>query len=278
MGGQITRSHSLRTITRSVATARHRLRRYAAGGLLAMPLLIAQCDPGCEPPGPRIIETRQVGTSIRGRPITAYRLGTPGGKVVLAVGSIHGDEQAGIEIVEHLRDSAAIPAGFDVWIIPTINPDGNVIDYETNAAGVDLNRNFPVNWQPIDCVAIPLNCAGPSPLSEPESQSAADFLTEIQPRVTVWYHAVGSVVDRATQDGVADPAVLTAYAREVGYAVTTVSCGPGGCTGNATQFQNATFAGTSAFVVELSTRTAGAMSPTGVANHTEGFWAAAAEG
>ena len=218
----------MRPITRTVATARHRLRRYAAGGLLAMPLLVAQCDPGCEPPGPRVIETRQVGTSIEGRPITAYRLGTPGGKVVLAVGSIHGDEQAGIEIVEHVRDSAAIPAGLDVWIIPTINPDGNAINYETNAAGVDLNRNWPVNWQPIDCTAFPLNCAGPSPLSEPETQTVAAFLTEIQPRVTVWYHAVGPVVDRATQDGVAEPDVLTAYAAEVGYAVSTVDCGPGG--------------------------------------------------
>lgn len=265
------------TLTRLVASAHRRVRNVTAGSVLVMPLLLAQYQPGCQPPG-QVIEGLQIGTSIEGRPITAYRLGVRGGKVVLAVGSIHGDEQAGIEIVEHLRDAATVPAGLDVWVIPTINPDGNAIDYETNAAGVDLNRNFPSDWVPIDCVAIPLNCSGPAPLSEPESQAVAAFVRVVKPRVTVWYHAVGPVVDRATQHGVANRAVLTAYAAEVGYRVDTVSCGSGGCTGNVTQFQNETIPGSSAFVVELSTRAAGGMSPQGVANHIDGIWAAAALG
>ncbi|MGI9053371.1 MAG: M14 family zinc carboxypeptidase [Ilumatobacteraceae bacterium] len=265
-------------VTRLVASLRRPLTRATAGGVLVMPLLFAQCDPGCEPPGSRVIEQLQIATSVEGRPITAYRLGTGEGKVVLAVGSIHGDEAAGIEIVEYLRDVAPLPPDLDVWIIPTINPDGNAINFETNAAGVDLNRNFPTDWAAIDCVANPLDCSGPSPLSEPESQGLADFVTEIQPRVTVWYHAVGPVVDRATQHGVANPAVLTAYAGEVGYGVSTVSCGPGGCTGNATQFQNATIDGSSAFVVELTAKGAGAMTDQSVLNHVDGFWAAAAVG
>ena len=269
----------MRPITRTVATARHRLRRFAAGGLLAMPLLVAQCDPGCEPPGPRVIETRQVGTSIEGRPITAYRLGTPGGKVVLAVGSIHGDEQAGIEIVEHVRDSAAIPAGLDVWIIPTINPDGNAINYETNAAGVDLNRNWPVNWQPIDCAAFPLNCAGPV-----TAQRAGD---PVGGRLPHRDPASGDrLVPRRRPGGrPSHPGRRRRARRAHGVrrrgrlrACSTVDCGPGGCTGNVTQFQNATFDGTSAFVVELSTRAFGGMSASGVTNHVEGLWAAAAEG
>ena len=271
----------MRTIIRPADPARRRTRRLTAGGLLAMPLLVAQCQPACEPvppPAPRVIEERQVGTSLQGRPITAYRLGTPGGKVVLAIGSIHGDEQAGIEIVEYVRDAAPIPAGYDVWVIPTINPDGNLVSSEGNAAGVDLNRNWPPDWAPIDCVITPQNCSGPHALSEPETKSTADFITAIQPRVTIWYHAVGPVVDRAVQHGVANPAVLTAYAGEVGYPVLTVSCGPGGCTGNATQFGNATIPGSSAFVVELSTKVAGAMSPQGVLNHIDGLWAAALVG
>ena len=93
---------------------------------------------------------------------------------MLAVGSIHGDEQAGIEIVEHVRDAAAIPAGLDVWIVPTINPDGNARNVRTNARGVDLNRNFPTNWAPVDCAALPRNCAGFEPLGEPESRAFAE--------------------------------------------------------------------------------------------------------
>lgn len=267
------------TIARRVASAGRRARRFSATTLLAMPLLVAQCQPACEPlppPAPRVIEQRQVGSSLQGRPITAYRLGTPGGKVVLAIGSIHGDEQAGIEIVEHIRDVAPIPADLDVWIIPTINPDGNAVNSEGNAAGVDLNRNWPPDWAPIDCALVPQNCSGPGPLSEPESQAVADFILAIQPRVTVWYHAIGPVVDHAVQHGVANPGVLWAYAAAVGYPVFTVSCGTGGCTGNATQFGNAYIPGSSAFVVELATKAAGGMGAQGVLNHVNGVWAAAA--
>ncbi len=267
---------------RRAATAGRRTRRLYAGGILALPLLMAQCQPACEPlapappPPPRIIEQHDIGTSLQGRPITAYRLGTPGGKVVLAIGSIHGDEQAGIEIVEYVRDVAPIPAGLDVWVIPTINPDGNTVNSEGNAAGVDLNRNWPPDWAPIDCVVVPQNCSGPGPLSEPETKATADFIASIKPQVTVWYHAVGPVVDQAVQHGVAQPAVLTEYAAKVGYAVYTVSCGTGGCTGNATQYQNAGFPGTSAFVVELGTKALGGMGAQGVLNHVDGIWAAAA--
>jgi protein MpaA len=267
------------TMPRRVASIRRRARRCYAGGLLAMPLLVAQCQPACEPappPGPRVIEQRDLGTTWQGRTITAYRVGTPGGRVVLAVGSIHGDEQAGIEIVEHMRDAAAIPAGLDVWIIPTINPDGNAMDVEGNGAGVDLNRNWPPDWAPIDCQRVPENCSGPIALSEPETKAVADFILEIEPRMTVWYHAVGPVIDRATLHGVANPAVLTTYAARVGYPVYTVSCGTGGCTGNATQFGNAMVPGSSAFVVELATKAAGGMGAQGVLNHVAGVWAAAA--
>ncbi|MET0460196.1 MAG: M14 family zinc carboxypeptidase [Ilumatobacteraceae bacterium] len=251
-----------------------------AGSLVAVPLFMASCQPACEPAppaAPRVVEQRQIGTSVQGRPITAYRLGTAGGTVVLAIGSIHGDEQAGIEIIEHIRDAASIPAGFDVWVVPTINPDGNVANAEPNAAGIDLNRNFPPNWEPIDCPTNPTNCSGPEPLSEPESRAVAALITEIKPRMTVWYHAVGPVVDQATLNGVANPAVLTTYGATAGYGVATVNCGPTGyCIGNATQFGNFTVAGSSAFVVELSTKALGGLTPAGVDAHANAFWAAAA--
>jgi protein MpaA len=266
---------------RSDSPKRRRARRLYAG-LLAMPLMVAQCQPACEPvppappAAPRVVEQRDLGTTWEGRPITAFRVGTPGGKVVLAIGSIHGDEQAGIEIVEHVRDAAAIPGDLDVWVIPSINPDGNVRNIEGNAHGVDLNRNWPPDWAAIDCQQVPQNCSGPYALSEPETQVVANFITEIQPRVTIWYHAVGPVVDRATQHGVSNQAVLDRYAAAVGYPVYEVSCGTGGCTGNATQFGNATIPGSSAFVVELGTKIAGGMGAQGVLNHVKGIWAAAA--
>jgi len=207
--------------------------------------------------------------------MNAMHRGTPGGVVILVVGVIHGDEDAGMGVVEALR-TAPLPPGIDLWLLDAMNPDGWANQERGNANGVDLNRNWPPDWAPIDCVVVPQNCSGPGPLSEPETKATADFIASIQPQVTVWYHAVGPVVDQAVQHGVANPAVLTAYASKVGYAVYTVSCGTGGCTGNATQYQNATFPGTSSFVVELGTKALGGMGAQGVLNHIAGIWAAAA--
>ena len=71
--------------------------------------------------------------------------------------------------------------------------------------------------------------------------------------------------------------MLTADAAASGYGVATVRCNPTGyCAGNATQYLNSQIRGSSSFVVELSSNVAGAMTSTGVNNHVNGFFAAAA--
>jgi murein peptide amidase A len=268
------------TIVTRVLGASPRAARRLGAALAIVPMLISSCQPACAPgvpAAPRVVEQRRIGTSVQGRPIVAYRVGKKGGVPVLAVGQIHGDEHAGIEIAEYLRDTAPIPAGFDVWVIPTVNPDGNAANRHVNAHGVDLNRNFAPDWRKTDCAASPRYCSGPAPMSEPESKAVAAFVGEIKPRMTVWYHGPLFTVDRALLHGVAHPAVLTAYARAAGYQVSTVACSPTGhCTGNATQYMNTTIAGSSAFVVELSTNAAGGISPKALVNHTNAFYAAAA--
>ncbi|MET0324089.1 MAG: M14 family zinc carboxypeptidase [Ilumatobacteraceae bacterium] len=268
------------TFSQLLVTARRRSTRLAAGGLLAVPLLMQSCQPACVPAAPapvRASEERAFGNSVQGRPLIASRLGDPTGVPVLVIGSIHGEEQAGIEIAEYIRDTAVIPAGYDVWVIRTINPDGNIANIHQNANGVDLNRNFGPNWEANDCAVTPRYCAGPAPLSEPESQAIAAFIKEIKPKMTVWYHGPLNVVDAATLNGVANPNVLTAYGAASGYGVATLNCNPTGrCVGNATQYLNSEIPGSSSFVVELSSNTAGAMTPAGVTNHVNGFFAAAA--
>jgi hypothetical protein len=261
---------------RLLASARRRSFRLAGASLVAVPLLMGSCDPSCEPPpGPRIIEQVAIGTSVQDRPITAFRVGTPGGTPVLAVGAIHGDEEAGIEIVEHLRDAAPLPSGLDIWIIPSMNPDGNVHGWRTNARGVDLNRNFAVNWQQIDCTVLPNNCSGPSAASEPETVALQDFARLIGPRLTIVYHGADHLVSAAL-NSVDSPDAVTAYAAAAGYRLGTIPCSPA-CTGTATQYLNGTLAVSSAFVVELSTKAAGGISDQGVNNHVNAFLAAAAE-
>ena len=67
---------------------------------------------------------------------------------MLVFGAIHGDEQAGMQIVALLSE-LPVPAGVDLFLVDTMNPDGVANDTRTNANGVDLNRNFPYNWGPI---------------------------------------------------------------------------------------------------------------------------------
>ncbi|MEA2218282.1 MAG: murein peptide amidase, partial [Solirubrobacteraceae bacterium] len=90
-----------------------------------------------------------LGRSRRGRPVTAVELGAAGARRrVLVVGVIHGDEPAGASIVRRLARGPAV-ADTDLWLIDDLNPDGVAAATRQNAAGVDLNRNFPFHWQPI---------------------------------------------------------------------------------------------------------------------------------
>ncbi len=126
-----------------------------------------------------------VGTSVQGRAITVIRRGTAGGTRVLLIGAIHGNEDAGVAIIEHLR-TAPIPDGVELWMVPSINPDGQAMRIRHNANGVDLNRNFPHKW---DWLAEPGNWqyGGAGPASEPEVQAMVS-LASINPDLTLWYH------------------------------------------------------------------------------------------
>jgi protein MpaA len=110
-------------------------------------------------------------------------IGDPGEVTVLVVGVIHGNENAGLDIVDELRELEP-PDGVQLWLLPTINPDGLAADERGNAAGVDLNRNFPHNWGPI---AEPGNWqyAGEGPASEPETEAFVEFARNLRPDLTL---------------------------------------------------------------------------------------------
>jgi len=219
-----------------------------------------------------------IGASVQARPIVAYRLGTPGGRVVVVVGSIHGHEQTGETIAQRLRDSTPIPAGIDLWVILSANPDGTAANSRTNANGVNLNRNFTARWEAIDCAAYARSCAGPGGASEPETQALQSFIATIRPTVSVCWHGPDNVVDEALVYGANNKAVLGAYASIAGMRVATVPCSPSGyCTGNATQYSNSNFGGSS-FVVELATLGRFGMSNAPMDRHIRAVFAAANAG
>ena len=201
------------------------------------------------------------GHSAEHRPLTATRVGA-GPARVLVVGSIHGDETAGRAVVARLRRMRP-PAGVEIWLVDSVNPDGVRRGTRQNARGVDLNRNFARRWRG-GGRRFDTYFPGAHAFSEPESQAVRRLVRRIRPDVTVWYHQHLRMVD-VTRGS--DRALVRRYARRVGLPARTLPP----ISGTATSWQNASFAGTSSFVVELP---AGPLPARGVRRHAAAVLAA----
>ena len=186
---------------------------------------------------------REIGRSVEGRPITAVERGTPGGAVVLVIGVIHGDEDDGVAILEQLA-TAPVPPGVDLWLLESINPDGQAAQRRTNANLVDLNRNFPYQWAPLGEPGDS-EYGGTGPASEPETQAAVDFISAIQPELAIWYHQ--DLFRIAPSEG-RDGELRARYAELTGLPVLRITGGT--YTGVAATWERNTVDGT-AFIVEL---------------------------
>ncbi|MCB9367275.1 MAG: T9SS type A sorting domain-containing protein [Calditrichaeota bacterium] len=160
--------------------------------------------------------------------------------VSLIIGHIHAEEVAGMEatinymrlLLNNQEPYRTIRNQTQVYIIPTMNPDGLevislgwdntwrkngyvppelladsciiVVGEGEDSCGVDLNRNFGLNWiygdtlwvrgsdQPFDYFR------GPGVFSEPEARAVRDFAMEIKPTVSIVWHSsrTGNVAER----------------------------------------------------------------------------------
>ena len=128
----------------------------------------------------------EFGRSVRDAPLMVHRRGVPDGVPVLVIGVTHGNEDAGVAVVDLLRTMELSPK-IDLWLVPSMNPDGQIDRTRHNANGVDLNRNFPVRWSPNE---LPGNWqySGPSAASEPEVQSMVRLGNLVKPQIVIWYH------------------------------------------------------------------------------------------
>jgi protein MpaA len=182
---------------------------------------------------------------VLGRDITAYRMGTPGGRVVLLIGVIHGNEAKGYGVTQLIR-TMPTPEGIDLWIIDSINPDGQAADTRQNANGVDLNRNVSYNWNYIPQSADNGQYSGEAPADQPETQALESFVAEIQPQITKFWHQDANRVS----PGGARREIPLRFAEIVGLTTASTPC-TAGCTGTATQYVNHAVEGGTAFIVEL---------------------------
>jgi protein MpaA len=225
--------------------------------LAAVPMIIGG------PYGPVLHVTQQIGHSADGRPIMATESGAPQAPSrVLVVGCIHGNECAGIAVIRRLRRMRP-PRTIDLWLVPTLNPDGRAADRRQNGHGVDLNRNFAAGWTRH---GVPWSTyySGPRPFSEPETRAARRLIERVRPTLSVWYHqhlrlvwAWGGSTGAARR-----------YAALVRLPL-FLSPKPGG---TASRWQTRRFPGSVSFAVELP---AGPMSRAAVTRHESAILALA---
>ncbi len=200
-----------------------------------------------------------LGRSVDGRAITAVEIGDPDtGRKTLVVGCIHGNERAGIAIADRLI-STTPPAETDIWIVADLNPDGASAGIRGNAHGVDLNRNFPWNWQRLSGI----HNSGPHPLSEPETRIAYHLIERIRPAVSIWFHQHLDLVD----DSTGNRSLERRFARVAGLRLAPLKREPG----SAVTWETRRFPAASAFVVELP---AGRLAAAAVGRLAKATWIA----
>ncbi len=143
----------------------------------------------------------EIGRSHRGAPIRVF---LPARPEALLVAGVHGEEPETVwlarRLLERIDGDEATMA-----IVACANPDGTADSIRQNAAGVDLNRNYPAaSWLPDDSYTYPPGTAwearnrenrslrsgpGPAPGSEPETRAVLDLIERLGPSLILDLHA-----------------------------------------------------------------------------------------
>lgn len=189
-------------------------------------------------------EPVEIGESVQGRPLQAYRLGEGERHIVIEAGIHGGYEWITIVLAEKLLDhfrehEDALPPTVSLHILPNMNPDGvqRVTDGEPldevdmterntnrgrfNANNVDLNRNFAHTWEPTAWWWDIKVDAGSEPFSEPETRALRDYVEGLTPapEVVISLHSAAEAVFPGGREGYRETSAYYSeiYAEASGY-------------------------------------------------------------
>lgn len=135
-------------------------------------------------------------------PADAAPLSTGKKLVVYLDGGHHGNEFLGVELVMYYledllekadagdKDTLRFLAETEVYAVPIVNVDGNLLDTRKNVRQVDVNRNYPFQWGgPGSGGSVAdQNYRGPAPMSEDEVRANAEFGAKLQPDLWITMH------------------------------------------------------------------------------------------
>ncbi len=186
--------------------------RQGATPTLASPISTAQLSPAPAFPAvsstatPLVLRNAQrpeiIGYSTEGSPLEVYTFGS-GAQERMIVAGIHGGDEWNTvtlanQLIEYLNeDSSLVPKNVKLYILPNLNPDGEGRAHNkyghVNHTGVDLNRNFPVNWRKdwdrAGCWNYTPTSGGTEPGSEAETQALMTFISSHHIQALISYHS-----------------------------------------------------------------------------------------
>jgi predicted deacylase len=143
-----------------------------------------------------------IGYSLERRPLNVYTFGS-GGHQRMIVADIHGGDEWNTltlanQLIKYLNQYPDIvPDNVTLYILPSLNPDGEARAHDKygrlNDNGVDLNRNFPINWQAdwnrAGCWNYLPSSSGTGPGSEAETQALMNFIDSHKIEALISYHS-----------------------------------------------------------------------------------------
>ena len=179
-------------------------------------------------PGWRV---ERYGRSRDGVPLRVFRPDADRPLQGLLTAAQHGEEPETLLLARRLLER--VPGADARWaIVPVLNPDGLLAGTRQNAAGVDLNRNFPTpSWGPGPSFTFPPGIApedrhrpnrrnrsatGKGPASEPETQALMALVTRLDVPLVVDLHAPLELILRTPN---APDALCAALARSASLPV-----------------------------------------------------------
>ena len=174
---------------------------------------------------PDLLTVTEIGKSKEGRPLLFVRVTAPAnsGKPLAArpefkyIANMHGDEIVGRELMIRLIEDLASHYGNEaritdllnsvqVYILPSMNPDGATHQVRYNADGVDLNRAFP-DWTTSDNQNT---LAGRAP----EVQAVMKFQAAHHFKLSANFHGGAQVVNYPW-DAIPDPFPLESFVKRI---------------------------------------------------------------
>lgn len=214
------------------------------------------------------LQVKSIGESRCNRQITAISVGNPQNQVLI-VGGVHGSEWITSNLIllyiERLcsaikkRHKVTPEMNTYVWylrragviFVPCLNPDGVEIAlhgpkscskceqlinkvynkgiWQANAAGVDINHNFPADWDDLhkleikNCINSPNNTryGGKEPASEPETKAIMNLCYEKQFRHAIAFHSQGEEIYWGYKDNIPNGSerLAKAFSKSSGYTL-----------------------------------------------------------